>query len=164
VNLNSIYLKYARARATLYSVALLSLFAQGCARAPEHEPTVRIDADAAPYVARFEQEASLRGQALSVTDLIVEFGQVQGTDRGECQLASGETPVVVLSQAAWDRSSDSEREELVFHELGHCLLGLRHEAGLTSDGIPASVMNPTEIDGAIYKQNREYYLSGLFKE
>jgi hypothetical protein len=165
--INREYLKTGFCRLAL--ATLLLAVAPGCAKsADEHTAAVQIDPAAAQYVARFEESAASYGRAVTVTDLVVEFGEVEavpgesGGARGVCSAATGQTPVVTLSREAWDRSSDAEREELVFHELGHCLLGLTHEAGINSDGIPTSVMNPTEIGGAIYKQYREFYLRGLF--
>ena len=100
--------------------------------------------------------------------LVVQFGDVnepgESNARGACELATGQTPVVTISAEAWASSTDAEREELIFHELGHCLLGLKHVAGINSDGIPKSLMDPSEIQGAIYEQNRDFYLKGIFKK
>jgi hypothetical protein len=166
---NKPYASNIRIRLSCALALALAVIATGCNRDSDHTPTVQIHADAAQYVSRFVTEAAAHGRNVVISDLILEFGSVDGAPgdansgaRGVCNIAYGQTPVITLSRDAWDRSSDAEREELVFHELGHCILGLTHVGGINADGIPASVMNPTEIHGAIYKQFRAYYMKGLF--
>lgn len=147
-------------------IALLGLVLSttACGVAPKHNATVSIDPTFTEYVARFEDAAHQAGHKVRVNDLIVAFGDTGSNTetRGLCAFAEGETPAVTINQQAWDSSTDDEREELIFHELGHCLLGLKHVAGINTDGIPASIMNPVEITSAIYAQNRAYYLHTLF--
>src|SRR4051794_20741555 len=99
-------------------------FAPGCGRAPEHTATVQVDAQASDYVTRFAQAAAQYGREVQVTDLVVQFDQTEaqaataraqgtvrdehnGTERGECVAAEGETPAITLSRAAWDASTDA---------------------------------------------------------
>jgi hypothetical protein len=156
----------------LASCALALALLSGCGKAQDtssHEAVLSVDAQATDYVARFERSSAEYGASIAITDLIVRFGQVdadgEGGGRGVCEYSAGNTPVITLSQSAWDSSSDADREELVFHELGHCVLMKRHEAGLLRElGIPKSLMNPTKIDGSVYRQNKNYYLSSLFAQ
>lgn len=165
-NKYELYNKYARALA-LPLIAIASLLgATGCGSGPSHTPTVQVDPELAPYVSRFEAASVQNGNPTQVTDLSMNFGDVNDPGetgaRGACEAVSGQTPVVTIAPDAWASSTDAEREQLVFHELGHCVLSLVHIAGITSAGIPKSIMDPVEIDGAIYSQYRDYYLQTLF--
>lgn len=159
----------ARARLALTGLLAVSqcLLASGCGSAPAHTPSVQVDPELSSYVARFEQAAADNGHAMQVTDLSMSFGQVDAAGesggRGVCVAVTGQTPSVTISPDAWAASTDAEREELVFHELGHCLLSRTHVAGINAQGIPESIMDPSEITGAIYSQNRDYYLATLFQ-
>lgn len=159
----------ARARLLLTgALAAAAVFtATGCGTAPSHTAAVQVDPELSQYVTRFQQAASDNGHAMPISDLSLSFGQVdtagESGGRGVCVVAAGETPTVTISADAWAASTEAEREELVFHELGHCLLSLQHVAGVNSQGIPESIMDPTAITGAIYSQNRAYYLSTLFQ-
>jgi Zn-dependent protease with chaperone function len=148
---------------------VLAAVMSGCgAAAPEtHTPVLQVNGFD-EYVARFEQAATEHEHPVQVQDLIIRFGQVdeagESGGRGVCQVASGETPVITVSAEAWATSTEEEREELIFHELGHCVLGLAHQGGINAQGIPASLMNPYKIHGGIYRQFKDYYLAQLFAE
>jgi hypothetical protein len=152
---------------TAASICAIALSACGAAPSSNtaHDNTLQVDGFKS-YVTSFEQTAAQYGNPVQVTDLVIQFGQVDGVGenggRGVCELSEGSTPVITISQAAWTSSSESEREELIFHELGHCVLHKTHVGGINSDGIPASIMNPYKIDGAIYSQYKSFYLTGLF--
>ncbi len=151
----------------LVLLGALGLFSAGCGQAPSHTAALNVDPAFSDYVSRFEQASVTYGRPIQVTDLTMQFGQVdsggESGARGDCSWVSGQTPVVTLSADAWSSSTDAEREELVFHELGHCVLGEKHVAGINDQGIPRSIMDPSEISGAIYSQNRDYYLTTLFQ-
>lgn len=62
----------------------------------------------------------------------------------------------------WNRVSDLGREQLIFHELGHCALGLGHnEETFNVKGygsIPESIMFPTVFgEHKYYEVFRNYY-------
>jgi hypothetical protein len=57
---------------------------------------------------------------------------------------------------------DADREELIFHEMGHCVLGRAHKSIKTAEGIPASIMHPYRISNSVYKEYRDQYLNELF--
>jgi hypothetical protein len=59
----------------------------------------------------------------------------------ECNI---DTLQISVSESYWLTASDLEREELVFHELGHCILGRGHEDGampISGGSIYKSLMN-----------------------
>jgi hypothetical protein len=159
---------HARA-ATLIAAGLALACLPACGSSPQadHDSVVEIEGFAT-YVTRFEQASAEYGQPVKVKDLIIQFGQVdadgESGGRGVCDVVTGQTPVITGSAEAWASSTDVEREELLFHELGHCVLGKRHVGGINDQGIPASLMNPYEIQGSIYTQFKSYYLANLFKQ
>lgn len=74
--------------------------------------------------------------------------------------------LVILNEEHWNRSNDLEREELVFHELGHCLLGRPHREGditFQSTKMPRSIMKCCDLVGKDYPEYHEYYLMELFR-
>lgn len=132
--------------------------AQGCGR----EQTLDVG-EFAPYVERFEEASRVNGTPLEVTDLVIRFGEMQTrTERGACEIADNATPVIMLREDTWALMDEAEREELLFHEMGHCVLRRTHKSELNGKGLPGSIMNPYLIRGHIYQKNQSYYLRELF--
>lgn len=130
-----------------------------------------------PYLETFRQEASKRNYAVSTANLIITFGTTQSEALcGQCILEAGKTPRIVLSTASfcWKQANTAERECLIFHELGHCLLNRTHQTSKFSGGAFTSLMNPDNI--AVYapchypigaeecdkRPRRAYYINELF--
>lgn len=144
---------------------------------PDPEPVqYTVPAEVEPYVQRFRDEMGKRGPIPATNNLIIRFGLTRGSDAcGECALESGKTPRITLSPDAycWRNASDYERECLVFHELGHCLLNRSHRTGRFPNNAYVSLMNPD--DRAVYatcvypigndvcdkRPRRDYYLDEL---
>ena len=63
----------------------------------------------------------------------------------------------------WAIASDVEKEEVVFHELGHCILGRDHEETVLEEGIPKSIMFPYVFEWE-YQNYRSYYVAELKNE
>lgn len=65
----------------------------------------------------------------------------------------------------WANSSDIERENLFFHEIGHAFLSRSHDESLLCDGSPLSIMTTTGNTWPIYSETegdkRAYYISEL---
>lgn len=116
----------------------------------------------------FEKEALRRNISLDLVELqvtgsitdIPEDG-VAGTCRYGLHIHQ-----VTIDQAYWNAVGSLRREMVVFHELGHCVLGLRHREADNNDGICLSLMNSgtTDCRVAYTSENREYYLNELFLE
>ena len=158
-----------QAKAFAMALAMLSVVAStGCGSAPASSATPQIDPAFSDYVNRFEQASAQAGRPTQVSNVSMAFGQVasegEADGRGQCVIVTGQTPTVTISPDAWNSSTDAEREQLVFHELGHCVFGLVHVAGITDQGIPQSIMDPSEISGAIYTQYHAYYMTTLFQQ
>lgn len=82
-----------------------------------------------------------------------------GEDAGYCDPLTWQ---IFISRVGWDRlSSDSSHEQLVYHELGHCLLRLAHTK-VVIGGCPSSIMYPAVFGQAkCYLDHRAAYLNEL---
>jgi hypothetical protein len=153
--------------------AIFSLFLMvGCGNI--HYPDVRANKDLQVYVNRFAQVAQEQNFPIAwgSSRLVVDFDS--GITRyganviGICT-SSAAGNIVGINPTYWNRwnTTNSDREQLVFHELGHCVLGRGHDsaelfvAGYT---LPKTIMNPTHTSVPwIYENNWEYYVAELFR-
>jgi hypothetical protein len=62
---------------------------------------------------------------------------------------------IQISKEFWDRVGHFDREQLMFHELGHCFLGLNHTKTI-------AIMYPYLINQFYYISHRDELLRGLF--
>jgi hypothetical protein len=73
--------------------------------------------------------------------------------KGSCQ-----DGVVTLNSTYWQYMNDNQKRLLVYHELGHCLLGLDH----SSD--PQSIMvNSTDLAYPTFVRDPETAIADLFR-
>jgi hypothetical protein len=104
---------------------------------------------------------------VTVDNLTIQFDHLTGERFGLCETGAGMTPTIHIDEEGWDEADDATRESLLFHEMGHCVLGQNHrnDSGNVDDSptpIPTSIMNATIVDGEIYDAHREYYLREFF--
>lgn len=160
---------------TLLKLLLIGII--GCQSGSQPEPTqYSVPADVERYIQSFRNEAQQRNQMVSTSNLIVTFGGTQTEDVcGQCLLEAGKTPRVTLNsdEYCWKQASDFEREGLVFHELGHCLLNRGHKTDRFPNGAFVSLMNPSDVgvyatcrypidDDCDKRPRRSYYIDELF--
>lgn len=62
---------------------------------------------------------------------------------------------IFIDQNWWVHSSVLQKEQLVFHELGHCAVGLGHAKG---------IMGEKEIPTSFYSKNREILIVQMFNQ
>jgi hypothetical protein len=171
-----------------WSLLILALTI-GCKPEEINEPTVyNVDASLAKYVDKFFQEANTRGITISKENLIVkpaintsDFTDICGkcTQNSKFPELQRTVEINMASSPCWKNISENDKEALVFHELGHCLLNrIAHKNDTFADGSPKSIMvaNNTDLYGpCIYtfdenptlcnKTNRrKYYIDELFDE
>lgn len=123
-----------------------------------------------PYLSTFIIEAHKRGHRLIIDDLIVSYERNLFTAgihaAGICRTKHGHTPIIYIDTTSLNwKNSDESREQLVFHEFGHCILGRSHTKDTLQNGAPASIMKPSgeTLYGSVMSYfKREYYLNELF--
>ena len=124
---------------------VLSLVVLGCDEKTESPkyPDLRI------YLDRFEEEAKARGydfdlanvQVAYVDDLVVNnvtycgygYSNYGGTGQRRIEISKTEN-------CGWLKLTDIERENFVFHEIGHAFFNRLHDDAMLCDGAVASLM------------------------
>lgn len=135
----------------------------------------RVDNEFSEYLQRFEKEAATRGRTfnLQAEGIIIEFSNLKDNTAG---LTHYEDPIrVEIDKDYWTEISTSAgaelmKEDLIFHELGHGLLGRKHLNSTLENGDWKSMMcGGDKVDEREWNINyrgerRAYYLDELFNE
>lgn len=126
----------------------------GCGR-------TQVDPALVPYTQSFEQAYHLK-----LKDVVVKFGNLSnGTETdGDCEKDPVGASVINIDFGFWQGADDTQREMVLFHELGHCVFGRVHKMDLTPDGVFAvSLMYPDAlmVGEQNYLANRDSYLKEL---
>ena len=154
---------------------LLFLFFITMFSCKKDKPEILIDAPFQKYVDRFILEAEQRGMEIDFSDtgLQMEFGVVPPEAAGVCNGrgdATSGSHVIFVRRTSWNDYSDSQRERLVFHELGHCELNRGHRNDTLASGEWHSIMrgDPLPEDVQFYTnftgRRRTYYVNELFDQ
>ena len=69
--------------------------------------------------------------------------------------------IITISKYDWDRWSELEKENVLFHELGHCALNRGHTVQKFDDGTPYSLMYFQKMSEYVYESNRDHYREEL---
>ena len=152
-----------------FSVILVSLFVlAGCGRGPTAAERAEFD----PYFERFQSYSKEYGRDMSKDPQVDFLFQDLETDVvGACEQGPFHSPRVLIDPESWRTKSDAGREAIVFHELGHCVLGRDHRdgtmnmsngGGLRVARIPVSLMHLRGVPGALYSERKDEYLKELF--
>jgi hypothetical protein len=117
-----------------------------------------IEKTLAPFMKSFLYEADLRNIKIDTTNLILRFStkntilqEACGTCSQNLSKPSVQKIIEInsIDSICWQYLSNNSKEELIFHELGHCILArFEHKNDLFADGSPKSIM---------YKSNSDLY-------
>ena len=98
----------------------------------------------------------------------VVFGELGDKIYGKCYYYSFGDPYnyIEINKNHWDLYSYETREQLILHELGHCVMGLAHNENLGKIGElynqPLSIMYPYTFGYRyVYQNNKAYYFNEL---
>ncbi len=146
----------------IYLGALLVLTA--CVKDKEEEVFVNEEFDY--YFQRFETAAAERGLELDIEDLTAHISIIQEANvAGVCETAETGERTIRVDNVYWNNADEWEREFVIFHELGHCVLGRGHTDTQDTNGDCVSIMQ-SGLSGCrmpYNAQNREEYLDELFQ-
>ncbi len=152
----------------IFTLIILSLLLSACAK----EKVTNINPEFSVYVARFEQMGSVVGVNVDVKSVTITFDDsLSGTNTlGVCRYGGDSVvPQITINPQFWKSSSvsNSAREQLMFHELGHCVLNRPHrtevmKASDANANLPVSIMYPYHLKQVVYEGNYQNYLTELF--
>ncbi|MGK0387388.1 MAG: hypothetical protein ACI94Y_000114 [Maribacter sp.] len=121
------------------------------------------------YFERFEDAATERGInfSLAAANVTGSIEDEPGHDSaGRClQDTNGTLHYVSIREDFWAKASSTDKEILVFHELGHCYLQRDHEDATLEDGNCVSLMRAGSsfCNDNYFEDTRIYYLDELFE-
>ncbi len=103
----------------------------------------QVDLELASYLEDFIHEGEARSYQPVVDPRILDirFDTLSGPVTGQCLTYSDGRREVKVSVSFWSNASAFEREFLLFHELGHCLLDREHLDTQRTDGTCISIMH-----------------------
>jgi hypothetical protein len=125
-------------------------------------------AELAKYVQKFIDDGKAQGvdvlSGLSAPKLQIQISSLDSWGSsviGLCETGTG-LRRVTFDPDFWNSVSETQRELLAHHELGHCVLYRPHRTSTLSSGAYASVMYPIIMSSSTYTNNYNYYLNELF--
>lgn len=152
------------------------LFAAGCKK-KEFTPVYDVPSEFQPYIDTFVKEAALRQHPMLINNLIIRFdSSLTPLVCAASNVVSSQNNVqkiisINAAKTCWQNST--QLETMLFHELGHCVLGRQHDTKLLPNGAPKSIMCLNDIalyspciyalgDSCNKLYRRTYYLDELF--
>ena len=146
----------------------------GCGKKSEFVYDVPFEFE--PIVKRFISEAKARGINITITNLIIKRDSILssvlcGMSNTISSVNNVQKVISIAVPYCWQ--NEVQLEALIFHELGHCILGRQHDNSLMPKGDPKTIMYPDNI--ALYSPcfynlgnpcdlsyRRPYYIDELF--
>ena len=89
---------------------------------------------------------------------------------GVCVNYQDEKKKILINRDSWQEYEEYSSEmflkkQLIFHEMGHCVLGKTHHNEKLYGGFPVSIMNESLFaQHNFYQENESVYLEELFLE
>lgn len=123
----------------------------GMTACSDFRPSRYIEPEFLPYVQRFESETGWH------VDVAINLVSLPAGTLGECV----NNDAVLINSMYWDTLTEASKEQLIYHELGHCVARLPHRVGFNIIGCPLSIMSPTLLPDMCYLVDREKYVAEL---
>lgn len=134
---------------------------------PEIQRFELVDSQLVPHFLSFETAAKERGISidLSAAQIIGKIEELHEDNiAGQCSYISNRPNEITLDLTFWNQASNSYREYIVFHEIGHCYLNRDHLDTSLRNGACTSIMRSGtgNCQDNYNSQTRAYYLDELF--
>jgi len=140
-------------------------------------PEYNVPDEFKPIVANFIEAAAGRGHTIQINNLIIKYDSTLKLPYcGMSNVISSQNDVQKIISISpngqcWENSV--QFETLVFHEMGHCILGRNHDTSELPNGDAKSIMYPNDItvyspcvymlgDSCDRLYRKSYYLDELF--
>lgn len=117
-------------------------------------------------VFEFERLARIYGQEKLVQERLplisVQFGNTKSIGLSLKGVCFHKEKAILIDKTAWSKFSDLQRQTIITHELGHCVLGRIHRYKKDKN-IAVSLMTPLLTDAVIsYNKDSEGLMKELF--
>jgi hypothetical protein len=122
-----------------------------------------------PYLNSFLEEGIIRGYDYTNNNVNFYFADIKGPNQNTVGLCYGNDRILIDRQY-WNSASEINKERIIFHELGHCILNRKkHRNEKSESGECLSFMNGQENNFECSKNLysllwRKYYIDELFNE
>lgn len=118
------------------------------------------------YVNEFVEYGKTKNKKIETYELSIGFGKSEEFEEdviGICYIYESGDKDIAIKKEYWDKANEIQKKVLMFHELGHCLLGLDHDdTFLNPPGRPKSFMNSHVVNWNIAKKYYSEYMEELF--
>jgi hypothetical protein len=132
---------------------LFGFVLSACGRGTSSQVTA--DSEFMPYLVQFDGDSAIYGVPAVQDHISVQFGEVLAGEIGLCHPGTLiAAPYITIDKFQWDQLIDSERAALIYHELGHCVLGQSHRG--------RSIMQSPILSGNTFDTSRKEYVQELF--
>jgi hypothetical protein len=114
--------------------------------------------EAIPYVMEHVRISALYGAPVGTAGLTVAFlpGLLAQDIAGECDKFNG-WPTVYIDPVFWADATDTAKQILIHHELGHCLHDMPHRGDLDLNGYQTSIMYRILLPDFFYEEYKDAY-------
>lgn len=141
------------------SIALVfTVFALSACSKFEVKNRGTVDPDFQPFVDKFIDMFKI--DTIDVIYVDIYYNQQSGNVIGVCKI-KGEEKDIEIDPEWWSKANDLNREILMFHELGHCVLSQGHRNYELSDHCPGSIMDTYHIGAYCYNKHYDYYIDEM---
>lgn len=141
---------------------IIILFSLTCWSCAKNINVFSVDSQLMPYYQSFIADGKARGRDYTTNNLVVRLStmsaqEVQEEIVGYCKIEADQrmispweselkvVPTVTISKEFFLSASEEARINLIYHELGHCVLKRNHDESMTEYGYPKSFMYPNVI-------------------
>jgi hypothetical protein len=152
----------------------------GCSKDGDLIAVYDVPAEYQPFVDTFIYEASIRGHSIKINNLVIRNDYtMEGPHCAGCNstdIRKRFQKIISINSNIRCWLTVEQQEVLLFHELGHCVLGRDHDNGRLPNGDPRSLMHendlgvysscvyPVDNEPCDFRFKRTYYLDELFDE
>lgn len=132
-------------------LAMLPIFGLSCARPSDQ----LIPIDVVPHIQSFEVTLNIEVHDVDIVfvDKLPNPGMM-----GFCTLPAKK---IYLSRQWWAHLPQETKESLIWHELGHCKLGIMHDDSEDEQGRANSLMHTYMPPPYVYKAKKQQYIDDL---
>lgn len=142
---------------------ILMLYCVGCATAETIEP-IEIDPELQPYVNSFQSTFSL-----IINYSVIFVDDLKNNWVGECVVYENGDKQINIKKSYFESATNAQKEQLLYHEFGHCSLGWQHVEGTivfpnSTTKWPISIMRASAfntVEANMYMNEHNYYINQL---